>query len=353
MRMRKISVGVLGATGMVGQTIIQMLEKHPWFELTEVAASEKSAGKSYEEAMANRWNISHEIPEYARNLMLKECKPKLDCDMVLSALDSSVALEVEREFAKEGYGVSSNAKNHRMDEDVPLLIPEINANHVDLIKVQRRKRGWKGFIVTDPNCSTIHMCIALKPLYDQFGLEKVMVTTMQAVSGAGYPGVPSMDIIENVVPFIREEEEKMETEPLKILGSFSGDRISNAKMKISAQCTRVPVRYGHTESVSVKLSEKASAEEILSSFKAFNPLAPMKLPTAPKRPIVYLEGENRPQPKLDVNIEGGMASVIGRLRECSIFDYKFVVLGHNLIRGAAGAALLNAELLKVKGYLEG
>lgn len=350
--MSKISVGVLGATGMVGQTLIQLLDKHPWFEVTEVAASEKSAGKPYEEAMTSRWNITQEIPEYSRNLKLKECKPDLDCDLVLSALDSSVALEIEREFAHAGYAVSSNAKNHRMDRDIPLLIPEINADHVGLIKVQQKARKWKGFIVTDPNCSTIHMCIALKPLFDQFGLEKVMVTTLQAVSGAGYPGVPSMDIIDNVIPFIREEEEKLETEPLKIFGSLSGQKIRRARMTISAQCNRVGVRYGHTESVSVKLSKKATKEDIISSFRKFNPLASMRLPSAPKRPIIYLEEENRPQPKLDANLEGGMASVVGRLRECNILDYKFTVLGHNLIRGAAGAAVLNAELLKVKGCLE-
>lgn len=349
--MGKISVGILGATGMVGQTLVRLLENHPWFEVTELASSEKSAGRPYEEAMESRWNTSPEIPEYARNLVLKECKPDLDCDLALSALDSSVALEIERAFAQAGYAVSSNAKNHRMDKDVPLLIPEINADHVNLIKTQQKNRKWKGFIVTDPNCSTIHMCIALKPLYDEFGLEKVMITTLQAVSGAGYPGVPSMDVIDNVVPFIREEEEKLETEPLKIMGTLSNQGINEAKIAISAQCNRVAVKYGHTECVSVKLSEKASKEDIISSFRKFNPLASMHLPSAPKRPIVYLGGENRPQPKLDANTEGGMASVIGRLRECDILDYKFVVLGNNVVRGAAGAALLNAELLKIKGYL--
>ena len=350
--MNKIPVGVLGATGMVGQTIIQLLENHPWFEVTEVAASERSAGKSYAEAMANRWNITPEIPEYARDLMLKEAKPDLDCKIALSALDSSVALEIEREFAQAGYAVSSNSKNHRMDKDVPLLIPEINADHVDLIKIQQKNRKWKGFVVTDPNCSTIHMCIPLKALLDSFGLEKVMVTTLQAVSGAGYPGVPSMDITDNVLPFIREEEEKLQTEPLKILGKFSGQEIKNAKFAISATCNRVAVKYGHTECLSVKLSKKATREEIISSFKKFNPLASLKLPSAPKHPIIYNDAENRPQPKLDANLEGVMASVVGRLRECTILDYKFTVLGHNLIRGAAGAAVLNAELLKVKGYLE-
>ena len=351
MKMAKIAVGVLGATGMVGQTIVQMLSNHPWFKVTEVAASEKSAGKPYGEVMSSRWNISAEMPDYAKDLTVKECTPNLDCDIVLSALDSSVAQKVEENFAKEGYAVSSNAKNHRMDPDVPLLIPEINADHVDLIKTQQKARGWDGFIVTDPNCSTIQMCIALKPIMDSFGLEKVMVTTMQSLSGAGYPGIPSMDIIDNVIPFINDEEDKLETEPLKILGKVSQGSIKAADIGISAQCNRVGVRYGHTECVSIKLSKKATEKDILSSFEGFRPIKDLKLPSAPEKPIVYMGQENRPQPKLDVNTGNGMASVVGRLRKCSILDYKFVVLGHNLVRGAAGAAVLNAELLKVKGYI--
>ena len=350
--MRKISVGVLGATGMVGQTIIRIMEKHPWFGVSEVAASERSTGKTYEEVMKTRWSASEEIPERIKDMKLKEAKPDLDCDIVLSALDSSVASEIEKSFAKEGYPVSSNAKNHRMDEDVPLLIPEINHDHLSLIERQRKKRGWKGFIVTDPNCSTIHMCLALKPLIDSFGIEKVSVMTMQAVSGAGYPGVPSIDIIDNIMPFISDEEEKLETEPLKIFGSEKNMHIHNADMKISAQCNRVSVRYGHMEALSVKFSRRPEREEIIESFERFSPIKNLGLHSAPERPVVYKNEENRPQNKLDLGIEGGMASVVGRLRECSILDYKFVVLGHNLVRGAAGAAILNAELLKVKGYLE-
>jgi aspartate-semialdehyde dehydrogenase len=349
--MSKISVGILGATGMVGQTIVQLLEKHPWFEVTELAASGRSAGVRYGDAMVNRWNASAEIPNYAKSLRIKECKPNLDCDIVLSALDSGVAKEIEEDFAKSGYAVSSNAKNHRMDTDVPLLIPEINAEHVGLIKKQRKDRGWKGFIVTDPNCSTIHMCLALKPLFDLFGIDKVMVTTMQALSGAGYPGVSSMDIIDNVIPFINDEEEKVETEPLKIFGNLSNGSISQAHMGISAQCNRVAVRHGHTECVSVKLSKKASRDEIIDAFEDFAPTKSAGLPSSPKRPVVYMRQDNRPQPKLDVNLGGGMVSVVGRLRPCSILDYKFVVLGHNLVRGAAGAAILNAELLKSAGYV--
>ena len=336
---------------MVGQTLVQLLDNHPWFEVTELAASERSAGKSYEEAMHGRWNISTEMPVYARRLRLRECLPRLDCKFVFSALDSSVALEIEENFAKAGYGVSSNAKNHRMDADVPLLIPEINADHIDMIKTQQKLRKWKGFIVTDPNCSTIEMSIALKPLFDTFGVEKVTVTTMQALSGAGYPGVSSMDIIDNVLPHIIDEEEKMESEPLKIFGAVRNGRVDEARFRISAQCNRVAVRHGHTEAISVELSRRAGEDEILSAWKDFNPLKSLKLPTSPEHPIIYHTEHDRPQPRLDANLEKGMAVSVGRLRKCNILDYKFTVLGHNLVRGAAGAALLNAELLRSKGYI--
>ncbi len=336
---------------MVGQTLVRLLEKHKWFEVTELAASDRSSGKSYGEIMKGRWSISPEMPKYAEEMVIKECNPDLRCDVVLSALDSSVALEIENKFAKAGYAVSSNAKNHRMENDVPLLIPEINPDHLALIDMQRKKRGWKGFIVTDPNCSTIHMCIALKPLFDSFGLERISVTTMQAASGAGYPGVPSLDIIDNVIPFISDEEDKLENEPLKIFGSISGSGVINAGFRVSASCNRVPVRYGHTESISVKLSRKTDREEVIATLKKFSPLSGMGLPSAPRRSVVYSEVENRPQARFDALVEGGMASVVGRLRKCNVLDYKFTVLGHNLIRGAAGAALLNAELLKVKGYI--
>ncbi|MDE1849170.1 MAG: aspartate-semialdehyde dehydrogenase [Candidatus Micrarchaeota archaeon] len=349
--MAKISVGVFGATGMVGQTIVQLLDNHPWFEVTELAASENSAGKSYEDVMRMRWSAGSEIPEYARGMIVKEAGTTPDCNLVLSALDSKVAGPIEEGLAKAGYAVSSNSRNHRMFDDVPLLIPEINANHINLIKKQQKERGWEGFIVTDPNCSAMQLCIALKPLQDAFGLESVMITTMQALSGAGYPGVPSMDIMDNVIPFIGDEEEKLQSEPLKILGSFAKDRIRPANFKISAQCNRVAVRHGHMETVNVKLSRKADEDKIIKAFESFKPLKEMGLPSAPERPIVYMRNENRPQPKLDANIENGMASVVGRLRKCSILDYKFIVLGHNLVRGAAGAAILNAELLKAKGYV--
>jgi len=350
--MDKIPVGVLGATGMVGQRFIQLLEDHPWFKLTEVAASEKSAGKTYEETMKGRWRISNEIPEYARKLKVKECKPNLKSMMVFSALDSSVAGEVEEDFAKNGYIVASNSSNHRMDKDVPLLIPEINPQHLEMVKIQKKNRKWKGFIVTNPNCTAIHFNIVLKPLQDNFGLEKVMITSMQALSGAGYPGVASLDILDNVIPYIGGEEEKVEAETRKILGSLKDNEIKNAQFYVSAQCNRVNVNDGHTECVSVKLTKKTDVDEIIKSMKNFNPLRSLNLPSSPKNPIVVMKEENRPQPKLDRNVEKGMASVVGRIRKCSILDYKFVVLGHNTIRGAAGASILNAELMKVKGYLE-
>ncbi len=350
--MSKLSVGVLGATGTVGQMIVHLLENHPWFEVTEVAASERSVGKHYGEAMKTRWNISHEVPESVRNLVIKECKPNLDCDVVLSALDSSIAFEIEESFAENGYPVSSNAKNHRMENDVPLLIAEVNPEHTDLITLQQNNRNWNGFIATNPNCSTIQLCLVLKPLQNAFGVENVIVTTMQALSGAGYPGIPSLDAIDNVIPYIDGEEEKIEKEPLKILGNMFNNKIIPAEMSISAQCNRVAVRNGHTESVNVKLSKDVSENEIIKVFNEFNPLKNMDLPSAPKHPIIYLYDENRPQPKLDINVENGMASVVGRLRKCNILDYKFSILGNNLIRGAAGGTILNAELLKKKGYIK-
>jgi aspartate-semialdehyde dehydrogenase len=349
--MKKIKVGVLGATGVVGQMIIHLLENHPWFEISEIAASERTSGKTYAEVMDARWSIGNEIPETVRDLVVKDCNPKLDCDIILSALDSSVAFEIEEKFAKFGYPVSTNAMNHRMEEDVPLLIPEVNPNHLGMIKIQKERRGWTGFIVANPNCSTIQLCLALKPLYDSFGIEKVMVTTMQALSGAGYPGVPSLDAIDNVLPFIKGEEEKIETEPLKIFGSLSNKKIIPESIDISAQCNRVAVKYGHMESISVKLSNTTDKDGIIKAFNNFNPIKNLCLPSAPKNPIIYLHNDNRPQPKLDVDAENGMASIIGRLRKCNILDYKFTVLGHNLIRGAAGGTILNAELLKVNNYI--
>lgn len=349
--MQKIKVGILGATGMVGQRFVQLLENHPWFEVAGLAASPNSVGRKYEEAVAGGWKISADVPEYARKMKINECKPGLSCSIVFSALDAAVAGPIEEEFAKAGYVVSSNSSNHRMDSDVPLLIPEVNPEHLALIKMQQQQRKWKGFIVTNPNCSAIHMVLALKPLMEEFGLEKVMVTTMQALSGAGFPGVASLDIIDNVYPYIGMEEEKVQTEALKLLGKLNGNGVENAKVAVSAQCNRVNVSDGHTECVSVKLSKPATERDIISAFENFNPLKSLKLPSSPKHPIAVRKEQDRPQPKLDRMVEKGMASVVGRIRKCPVLDYKFVVLGHNTIRGAAGAAILNAELMKVKGYL--
>jgi len=343
----KIKVGILGATGSVGQKFIQLLSEHPYFEITSLAASERSAGKTYKDAV--NWFMQTPIPEKISNIMVSTCVPNMDCKIVFSGLDAGVAGEIEEDFAKAGYAVISNSKNHRFDPDVPLMIPEVNSEHLELIKEQ--KYG-KGFIITNPNCSTIGLSIPLKPIDDLFGIETVSVVTMQALSGAGYPGVSSLDIIDNVVPFIGGEEIKMETEPLKILGKYNNGKIEEAKINISAQCNRVAVIDGHLECVSVKLKKEATEDQIIECWKNFSG-EPQKLnlPTAPKFPIHYFEQDNLPQPKLQRNIDKGMAVSVGRLRKCSILDYKFVILSHNTIRGAAGAAILNAELLAQKGLV--
>lgn len=343
----KIKVGVLGATGSVGQKFISLLEDHPWFELTEVAASEKSAGKAYKDA-AN-WILSTPLPSKIAELTVKNCEPGLDCRIVFSGLDSSVAGPIEEAFANAGYVVVSNSKNHRMDKDVPLLVPEINADHLELIKEQKFKGGC---IVTNPNCSTIGMVLALKPLADKFGLEEVNVVTMQALSGAGYPGVSSLDIIDNVIPYIGGEEDKLENEPRKILGKFENGGIAGYDIKISAACNRVAVVDGHLECVQVKLKKKASKEELIEAWRNFTSEAQeLDLPTAPVHPVYYFEEDNYPQPRIHRNLDKGMAASVGRLREDKLFDYKFIVLSHNTNRGAAGGALLCGELMKAKGYI--
>src|SRR5690349_12426119 len=348
---KKWKAGVLGATGVVGQRLVQMLGDHPWFDLTEVAASERSSGKTYAEAV--RWHLDAPVPQSARGLVVKGLDPSLDCDFVFSALDSSVAGPAEEDFARAGYPVVSNSKNHRMDPDVPLLIPEVNASHLDAIPLQQKNRGYgTGFIVTNPNCSTAGLVLVLKPLADAFGLEKLFVVTMQAASGAGYPGVPSLDILGNVVPFIGGEEEKMETEPQKLLGKWDGGRFVGAGLGISAHCNRVPVENGHLESVSMSLKKVATlaeVREVLRDFTVSDELA--ALPTAVKNPVVVMDEENRPQPRRDVNAGHGMAAAVGRIRECPLLDVKLTLLSHNLLRGAAGAALLNAELLAARGFL--
>jgi len=349
---KKIRAGVLGATGMVGQRLVHLLADHPWFELTEVAASERSSGKTY--AAAVRWHLETPIPAVASDLVVKGLDRSLDCDFVFSALDSSVAGPAEEDFARAGYPVVSNSRNHRMDPDVPLLIPEVNAAHLDAIPLQQKNRGYDtGFIVTNPNCSTAGLVLVLKPLADAFGLEKIFVVTLQAISGAGYPGVASMDIQGNVVPFISGEEEKMEAEPQKLLGKWDGSRFVDAGLGLSAHCNRVPVLDGHLECVSVGLKKIASLDEVREALRTFEADAELaSLPTAVQNPVIVLEEENRPQPRRDVNAGNGMAAVVGRVRECPLLDVKLTLLSHNLVRGAAGAALLNAELLAARGFLK-
>lgn len=345
---QKIPVAVLGATGSVGQKFIELLSNHPWFEISELAASERSAGKKYRDAV--NWVQSSPLPENIGDMVVRECKPDLKSRIAFSGLDASVAGEIESGLAQKGYYVISNSRNHRFDPDVPLLIPEINPDHLELVKMQK----YDGAIVTNPNCSTIGLVMALKPLLDNFGLDAVNVVTMQALSGAGYPGVSSLDIIDNVVPFIGGEEKKMETEPLKILGMLGSNSVVNCDFRISAQCNRVAVIDGHTEAVQVKLKKKATAAEIISVWKNFSSLPQsLQLPSAPENPIHYFEEEKYPQPKLHRNIDKSMAVSIGRLRECPLFDYKFVLLSHNTVRGAAGGALLNAELMLKTGYFSG
>ncbi len=350
--MDKVRVGILGATGAVGQRFVQLLEGHPWFELTVLAASERSAGKRYAEAC--RWILRGDMPERARDMVLEYGEPGLDCDLIFSALPSSAAREVEPAFAEAGYVVCSNASAYRMEPDIPLLIPEVNPDHLALIETQRRNRGWRGFIVTNPNCTTTHLVCALKPLHEAFGLEKVFVVSMQAISGAGYPGVASLDILDNVIPHIGGEEQKVETEPRKLLGRLVDGHVEMAPFQVSAQCNRVPVRNGHTECVSVSLRRQVDREELIEALRSFRGLPQeLELPHAPQPAILVREEEDRPQPRLD-RLAGsvpGMATVVGRIRPCPLLDWKFVVLGHNTIRGAAGGALLNAELLVAQGWL--
>ncbi len=344
-----IEVGILGATGMVGQNFISFLQGHPWFDLKWLGASDRSAGKKYKDAM--HWNLAGTTPDSVASLTVEECKPGNAPQLLFSAMDASIATEIERAFAEAGHVVVSNSRNHRMERDVPLLVPEINPDHLKLVPGQQKARGWKGKIVTNPNCSTIVLTMGLAPL-KQFGIAKIVATTMQAISGAGYPGVPSMDIVGNVIPFIGNEEEKMEQETQKILGEFRGDHIEPLPARMSAHCNRVAVVDGHTVTVSVEFSSKPSLDEVRHAFDAFTAVPQQRqLPSAPPRPVIYMEEANRPQPRKDAERERGMAAFVGRLRACPVLDYKFVALGHNTIRGAAGAAVLNAELMQSEGML--
>jgi aspartate-semialdehyde dehydrogenase len=348
--MNKIEVGILGATGMVGQHFIKFLDGHPLFRLTWLGASERSAGKRYSEAA--KWHLGGLAPDEVAGLTVAEAKPGHSPQLLFSAMDASVATEIEQAFARAGHVVVSNSRNHRMDRDVPLLVPEINPDHLKLIPGQQRARGWKGQIVTNPNCSTIVLTMGLAPL-KQFGITRVIATTLQAISGAGYPGVPSMDIVGNVIPFIGSEEEKMQQETQKILGSFAGDYVEPLAAKVSAHCNRVPVVDGHTVTVSVELSSQPSEADLRNAFETYSSVPQQReLPSAPKHPVQYMPEADRPQPRKDAERERGMAAFIGRLRPCPVFDWKFVALGHNTIRGAAGAAVLNAELMHSEGLLD-
>lgn len=343
----KIPVGILGATGSVGQKFVQLLADHPWFEITEVAASGYSAGKKYKDAC--QWYLESAIPKNVAGLEVKKCKPNLNCEVVFSGLDSKVAGVIESDFAKSGYKVISNSRNHRMDDNVPLLVPEINPEHIELIKFQEYGNG---FIVTNPNCSTIGLVLALKPLIDNFGVEKVNVVTMQAISGAGNPNKLKIDIDDNVIPFIEGEEDKLQTEPQKIFGELSSGKIIFNEIQIDAQCNRVNVTDGHLENVQVKLKKFVNIDQIIKAWHEFTAEPQhLRLPSAPNHPIHFFIKNDFPQPIFHRLIENGMAVSIGRLRKDEIFDYKFVLLSHNTVRGAAGGAILCAELLRAKGII--
>ncbi len=346
----RIPVGILGATGIVGQRFVQMLESHPWFEVGWLAASDRSEGRPYGEAV--RWRLKTPIPPRVAAMCVSPANPEGVPRVVFAALEASIAAELEPRFAEAGCAVVSNSSALRMQKDVPLVVPEVNPDHIKLLECQAWRRKSGGYVVTNPNCSAIGLAMALAPLQQLFGLETVMAVTMQAVSGAGYPGVASLDILGNVIPYIAKEEEKMEEETRKLLGRLNGSGIAMGEFGMSAQCNRVAVEDGHTESVSVKLKKRAKPEEIIAAWNEFrSEPQELRLPSAPQQPVQYVASNDRPQPRLDADCGNGMTATVGRLRPCGVLDWKFTVLSHNTIRGAAGAALLNAELLKAKGYL--
>jgi aspartate-semialdehyde dehydrogenase len=348
---KKIPIGILGATGVVGQRFVQLLEDHPWFEVAWLAASDRSEGKLYSEA--TRWRLKTSMPAKIGGMRVSPATPDGAPKVIFAALDTAIALEMEPKFAAAGHAVITNSSALRMQKDVPLVIPEVNPDHVKLLECQSWRKQSNGFVVTNPNCSAIGLVIALKPLQERFGIDTIHVVTMQAVSGAGYPGVPSLDILGNVIPYIPKEEEKMEEETRKLLGKLNGSGIVPGDFAMSAQCNRVAVEDGHTESVFLKLKKKAQPEEVIAAWNEFTALPQeLKLPNAPGKAIQYVTQADRPQPRLDVEAGRGMTTTVGRLRPCGVLDWKFTVLSHNTIRGAAGAALLNAELLKVQGYLD-
>jgi aspartate-semialdehyde dehydrogenase len=350
----KLPIGILGATGMVGQRYIQLLENHPWLEITWLAASDRSSGKTYAEAV--KWRLDTTLPARIAKMTVAPAEPDGAPKIIFASVDAAIAREMEPKFAGAGCAVITNSSAFRMAPNVPLVIPEVNADHLHLIEEQPSRKDSGGYIVTNPNCSTIGLVMALKPIEERFGIEQIFVTTMQATSGAGYPGVASMDILDNVVPFIGSEEEKMEAETLKLLGSLKGQTVTPLGAAVTAHCNRVSVVDGHTECVSIKLGKKlgrsATREDILAAWAAFKPLAGLNLPFAPEQPIEWAEQNDRPQPRLDRNRGKGMTVTVGRLRPCNLLDWKFVLLSHNTVRGAAGATILNAEMLASLGKLE-
>src|ERR1700744_1532577 len=356
--MERRNVGILGATGAVGQRFIQLLANHPWFNITWLAASDRSAGKTYAEACA--WRLDTPLPAHIAQMTLQPNTPEGAVDLpriIFSSVDAPIARELEPLFAAAGCAVISNSSAFRMGADVPLVVPEVNADHFEVIESQPTRKRTGGFLVTNPNCCAIGLVLPLAALHQHFGIEKLFVSTMQAVSGAGYPGVPSLDILGTVIPYIKNEEEKLQEEVGKLLGAATSTSFQPADITVSAMCNRVPVLEGHTECVSVKLRKPATREEILNAWQSFQPLSgegheALHLPSAPLHPVVYIEGETRPQPKLDLDRGNGMTTTVGRLRPCSIFDWKFTLLSHNTVRGAAGAAILNAEILAVLGKFD-
>jgi aspartate-semialdehyde dehydrogenase len=350
----KYPIGILGATGMVGQRYIQLLADHPFFEVAWLAASDRSSGKPYGEAA--KWRLDTRLPERIAKMIVSPAEPESAPKIVFASVDAAIAREMEPKFAAAGCAVISNSSAFRMAPNVPLVIPEVNADHLHLVEEQPSRKESGGYLVTNPNCSTIGLVMALKPIEERFGIEQIFVTTMQAVSGAGYPGVASMDILDNVVPYIGGEEEKMEAETLKLLGRLAGQTVAPLHATVTAHCNRVPVIDGHTECVSIKLGEKlgrlAAREDILAAWAEFKPLAGLDLPFAPEQPVEWTEQSDRPQPRLDRNRGKGMTVTVGRLRPCNVLDWKFVLLSHNTVRGAAGATILNAEMLASMGKLE-
>jgi aspartate-semialdehyde dehydrogenase len=346
---RKIEVGILGATGTVGQRFVQLLADHPWFELRQLAASDRSAGKPYAEAAG--WQLAGAPPPHCAAMIVEECLPGRGPRVVFSSMAGAQAGEIEAAFAAAGHVVISNSSHFRMAADVPLLVPEINASHLGLLPAQRRRRGWEGAIVTNPNCAAVVLAMALAPLR-RFGLRRVLATTFQAVSGAGYPGVPSLDILGNVVPYIGGEEQKVESEPQKIFGELRDEEIRPLTLAISAACNRVPTLDGHLVTASIEFAERPAREELLAALAGWTGLPQERgLPTAPHRPIHLMEAADRPQTRRDAGLERGMATAVGRVRECPVLHYKLVALAHNVMRGAAGAAVLNAELMASESLL--